>query len=75
VKPATYSYQAYPGYNLAPSLQTELLIGFDSNFLYVAWHCYDDPPKLRANVAKRDVSLNDDYVGMVGNTAGSNSKC
>src|SRR5581483_2808452 len=29
-------------------------IGYDSKTLYIAFHCSDEPDKVRANVAKRD---------------------
>jgi Domain of unknown function (DUF5916)/Carbohydrate family 9 binding domain-like len=47
-------YQIDPGDNTAPTLPTETFIGYDSKFLYIAFHCYDDPSKVRATVAKRD---------------------
>ena len=57
-------YQTSPGDNIAPSQKTEVLLGYDSRFLYVAFHCFDDPTKVRANLAKRDDIFNDDYVGV-----------
>jgi hypothetical protein len=47
-------YQTSPGDNIAPSKPTETLVGYDSRFLYFAFHCFDDPDKVRATVAKRD---------------------
>ena len=58
-------YQTTPGDNIAPSQPTEVFLGYDSKFLYVAFHCYDDPAKVRANIAKRDDIFNDDYVGVL----------
>ena len=58
-------YQTSPGDNIEPSERTEVLIGFDPKFLYVAFHAYDDPSKIRANLVKRDDIFNDDYVGML----------
>jgi hypothetical protein len=57
-------YQTEPGDNIAPSHPTEVLIGYDSKFLYVAFHAFDEPSKVRANVAKRDGIFDDDFVGM-----------
>jgi hypothetical protein len=51
-------YQIDPGDNIAPSKPTETLIGFDAKFLYVAFHCYDEPDKVRASIPKRDDVLN-----------------
>lgn len=56
-------YQIQPGDNVPPSRPTEVLLGFDSKFIYIAFKVTDDPDKVRATVAKRDNIFNDDYVG------------
>jgi hypothetical protein len=56
-------YQVQPGDNIAPSKPTEVLLGYDAKFLYLAYHAYDEPGKVRATVAKRDSIFDDDYVG------------
>jgi hypothetical protein len=56
-------YQVQPGDNVAPSKPTEVLIGYDTKFLYVAFRAFDEPDKVRATVAKRDNIFQDDYVG------------
>jgi hypothetical protein len=61
-------YQVQPGDNIAPSKPTEVFLGMDSKFLYVAFHCYDEPDKVRATLAKRDDIFNDDYVGILFDT-------
>ena len=61
-------YQVQPGDNIAPSQRTEVMLGFDSKFLYIAFHCYDDPSKVRANIPKRDNIWDDDYVGILFDT-------
>ncbi|MBV8859253.1 MAG: carbohydrate binding family 9 domain-containing protein [Acidobacteria bacterium] len=53
-------YQINPGDNIAPTKPTETLLGFDSKFLYIAFHCYDEPDKVRATVPKRDDVMNND---------------
>ncbi|HEY2846919.1 MAG TPA: DUF5916 domain-containing protein [Pyrinomonadaceae bacterium] len=58
-------YQTTPGDNIAPSRLTEVLLGYDSQHLYVAFRAYDDPKDIRANIAKRDDIFSDDYVGML----------
>jgi hypothetical protein len=55
-------YQISPGDNIAPSKPTEAFIGYDSKFLYLAFHCFDDPTKVRASVAKRDQIFDEDNV-------------
>jgi Domain of unknown function (DUF5916)/Carbohydrate family 9 binding domain-like len=61
-------HQVQPGDNIAPSRPTEVLLGFDSKFLYIAFHCYDEPDKVRATIAKRDDIFGDDYVGILFDT-------
>jgi hypothetical protein len=56
-------YQIQPGDNIAPSKQTEVLLGYDSRNLYIAFRAFDEPDKVRATVAKRDNIFSDDYVG------------
>ncbi len=58
-------YQIQPGDNVPPSKPTEVLIGFDPKFLYIAFKVTDEPEKVRATVAKRDNIFNDDYVGFM----------
>jgi hypothetical protein len=57
-------YQVQPGDNIAPSKPTEVLLGYDAKFLYIAYRAFDEPDKVRATVAKRDDIFNDDYVGL-----------
>ena len=56
-------YQIQPGDNLAPSKPTEVLIGYDPKFLYIAFRAFDEPDKIRSTVAKRDNIFQDDFVG------------
>src|SRR5689334_22182810 len=58
-------YQIRPGDNTPPSKPTEVLLGFDPQFLYIAFKATDEPDKIRATVAKRDNIFNDDYVGFM----------
>jgi hypothetical protein len=55
-------YQISPGDNIAPSRRTEAMIGYDAKFLYLGFHCYDEPDKVRATVAKRDEVFGEDNV-------------
>src|SRR5256714_5044605 len=61
-------YQIQPGDNIAPSKPTEVMLGYDSKFIYVAFHCYDEPDKVRSTIQKRDNIFNDDYVGILFDT-------
>jgi len=56
-------YQIDPGDNIAPSKPTEVLLGYDPKFLYIAFRAFDEPDKVRSTVAKRDNIFSDDYVG------------
>ncbi|HYJ86570.1 MAG TPA: DUF5916 domain-containing protein [Pyrinomonadaceae bacterium] len=56
-------YQIQPGDNLPPSKPTEVLIGYDPKFLYIAFRAFDEPDKIRSTVAKRDNIFQDDFVG------------
>ncbi len=58
-------YQTDPGDNIAPSRPTEVLLGYDSKFLYIAFHAFDEPASVRATLAKRDEIFDDDYVGVL----------
>lgn len=61
-------YQVQPGDNIAPSKPTEVMLGYDAKFLYVAFRCFDEPDKVRATFSKRDNIWNDDYVGILFDT-------
>lgn len=55
-------YQISPGDNIAPSKPTDVFIGYDSRFLYIGVHAFDDPTKVRASVASRDNVLGEDNL-------------
>ncbi|HEX6186270.1 MAG TPA: DUF5916 domain-containing protein [Pyrinomonadaceae bacterium] len=55
-------YQFHPGDNVAPSNPTEVMIGYDSKTLYIAFRCFDDPTKVRATIPKRDNIFGEDNV-------------
>src|SRR6266540_5162529 len=67
-------YQTQPGDNIAPSKPTEVFLGYDPKFLYIAFHCYDEPGKVRANIPKRDNIWDDDYVGILFDTFNDHRK-
>jgi hypothetical protein len=67
-------YQFNPGDNIAPSEPTEVLIGYDSKFLYLGFRCYDDPTKIRASVAKRDNIFGEDNVRVYLDTFNDNRR-
>jgi len=67
-------YQVQPGDNIAPSKPTEVMLGHDTKFLYIAFRCFDEPDKVRATIAKRDNIFNDDYVGILFDTFNDSRK-
>ena len=57
--------EIYPGNNTKSPVETEVLLAYDDENLYVAYICYEpDISKLRANLSDRDNIWNDDYVGV-----------
>ncbi len=56
--------QTEPGELTPPSKQTIAYMGYDSENLYIAFYCFDDPDKISYNVAKRDSVGDLDYVGI-----------
>src|SRR6185503_6512119 len=55
-------YQINPGDNIAPSQPTEVRLGYDTRFLYVGVHAFDDPARVRATVATRDNVFGEDNL-------------
>jgi hypothetical protein len=51
-----------PGDQTKPDVDTEVLVTYDDDNLYVAWLCYDDPLEVRASFCERDRIFSDDYV-------------
>jgi phage tail protein X len=55
-------YQINPGDNIEPSKPTIVMAGYDAKFLYFGFHCFDEPDKIRATIAKRDRVFGEDNV-------------
>ncbi|MDX1502478.1 MAG: DUF5916 domain-containing protein [Thermoanaerobaculia bacterium] len=65
-KSVRLTYETRPGENIAPPVETECLIAYDSSNLYVAFRAHDpEPAKIRARLTDRDTAWNDDFVGLV----------
>jgi hypothetical protein len=56
--------QVQPGDNLEPSQHTELLIGYDSRAIYLAFRADDASGNVRATLTRRDAISDDDVVGV-----------
>lgn len=57
-------YQTQPGDNVKPSHPTEVMMGYDSKHLYIAFKVIQDRNTVRATVARRDNIFDDDYIGL-----------
>ncbi|MCI0415878.1 carbohydrate binding family 9 domain-containing protein [bacterium] len=57
-------YQTQPGDNTLPSFPTEVLLGYNQQFLFIAIQASDRPDKIRATLTKRDDVSNDDYIAI-----------
>lgn len=62
-----------PGDQTKPDVETEVLITYDDQHLYVAWICYDDPEEVRASFCERDNIFSDDNVVLCLDTYGEAS--
>jgi hypothetical protein len=51
-----------PGDQTQPPVDTKVLVTYDTDNLYVAFICYDDPDGVRASFCKRDQIFQDDNV-------------
>ena len=51
-----------PGDQTKPEVDTEVLITYDDDRLYVAFRCYDKPEEVRASFCARDNIFSDDNV-------------
>lgn len=56
--------QTQPGDNVQPSHPTEVMMGYDSKHLYIAFKVIQDRDKVRATVSRRDNIFDDDYIGV-----------
>ena len=64
-----------PGFGNEPSERTEILIGYDDDYLYVAGRLYDsEPSKIQTTSFKRDGCWNwsNDYIGLIIDTFNDN---
>lgn len=57
--------EIYPRSNVKPEVQTEAMMFFDSDNLYIGFICYDNEMhRIRSTVNERDNIFNDDIVGI-----------
>jgi hypothetical protein len=67
-------HQIRPGDNSKASKQTEALLGYDADNLYIAFRAYDDPGKVMATIARRDEIFDDDNVTVLLDTFNDSRK-
>jgi len=60
-----------PGDQTQPPVETEALITYDADNLYVAFICYDDPSTIRATYCERDRIFSDDNIVLLLDTYGT----
>lgn len=54
-----------------PPVETEVLVTYDDNHLYLAFRAHDDPSSIRASFRNRDEIWQDDWVGLSLDTYGN----
>jgi hypothetical protein len=55
-----------PGDNCRPKAETEAMLAYDGENLYIGFVCHDDRPSaIRANVTDRDAMFGDDFAGVM----------
>lgn len=55
-----------PGDNCRPQAETEAMLAYDAENLYIGFVCHDDrPAAIRANVTDRDAMFGDDFAGVM----------
>jgi hypothetical protein len=63
------AYEIEPGDNVPAPVETEALLAYDEQNLYVGFRAHDpDPGQVRAHLTDRDQAYRDDYVGIVMDT-------
>ncbi len=62
-----------PGDQTKPEVDTEVMITYDDENLYIAWICYDDPSEVRSFMCTRDNIFTGDYVILCLDTYGESS--
>lgn len=63
----------YPDEGERPPVESEVLVAYDDENLYLGFIAYDDPSGIRASLRDRDEVWNDDYFGILLDTYGDAS--
>ncbi|QXD16786.1 carbohydrate binding family 9 domain-containing protein [Rhodocaloribacter litoris] len=70
---ATNFSETFPGDQTRPPIGIEVWTTYDAENLYVAFLIQDDPKAVRVNMSDRDRIWQDDYVGVILDTYGTNA--
>ncbi|NIQ52313.1 MAG: hypothetical protein GWN71_02165, partial [Gammaproteobacteria bacterium] len=62
---ATRFAEFQPGDGVRPPVETEALVTYDDDHLYVAFIAHDDPARIRASLTDRDRAFGDDFVAVL----------
>lgn len=66
--------EQFPDNGARPPAQTEVMLTYDEDNLYIAFICYDpDASSIRSSWSDRDNIWSDDYMGMIFDTYGAGS--
>jgi hypothetical protein len=63
----------YPDEGEEPPVESEVLVTYNDEYLYLGFIAHDDPSKIRASLRDRDEMWNDDYFGILLDTYGDAS--
>ncbi|UCD16242.1 MAG: carbohydrate binding family 9 domain-containing protein [Candidatus Zixiibacteriota bacterium] len=65
--------ERHPGDNIAPLVETKVLVTYNDDYLYVGFLCYDERSAIRATMCQRDQYFGDDAVCVLLDTYGNAS--
>ncbi|UCC84186.1 MAG: carbohydrate binding family 9 domain-containing protein [Gemmatimonadota bacterium] len=63
----------YPDEGERPPVESEVLVTYNDEYLFLGFIAYDDPSRIRASLRDRDEISNDDYFGILLDTYGDAS--
>ncbi|HET6617239.1 MAG TPA: hypothetical protein VFH69_05465, partial [Gemmatimonadota bacterium] len=67
---ATGFAENYPDIRARPPVESEVLVTYDDQNLYLGFIAHDDPAALRTRISDRDQIWSDDYFGILLDTYG-----
>lgn len=70
---ATGFAENYPDIRARPPVESEVLVTYDEEYLYLGFIARDDPSQIRTRISDRDQMWQDDYFGILLDTYGDAS--